>query len=134
MRWRIACISIEGSRSGEPIREVTWTVGKPLVNSNLGSTECVEGLSEILREASSCELLPPTRRARREASSRELLPPTRRARREAYKERLSQARPGEIRLNKPLGSLAKGALTGQNGVFDVRLGQDLGVSECDFHG
>ncbi len=62
------------------------------------------------------------------------MPPTGRARREAYKERLSQARPGEIRLNKPLGSLAKGALTGQNEVFDVRLEQDIGVSECDFHG
>jgi hypothetical protein len=41
---------------------------------------------------------------------------------------------GEIRRNKPLGSLAKRVLAGQNRSFDVRLGQDRGVSECDFHG
>ena len=40
----------------------------------------------------------------------------------------------KIPLNKPLGSLAKRALAGQNRAFDVRLGQNLGVSECDFHG
>jgi len=40
----------------------------------------------------------------------------------------------EILSIKPLRSLAKRALTGQNSTFDVRLGQDRGVSECDFHG
>jgi len=40
----------------------------------------------------------------------------------------------KIPLDKPLGSLAKRALAGQNRAFDVRLGQNLGVSECDFHG
>ncbi len=40
----------------------------------------------------------------------------------------------KIPLDKPLGSLAKRALTGQNRSFDYCLGQNLGVSECDFHG
>ena len=62
------------------------------------------------------------------------MPPPGQARREANKKASVVPALGEIRLNKPLGSLAKRALAGQNRATDVRLGQNLGVSECDFHG